>query len=141
MHLDIHFGDRLKIVRNEFGFSQQRAADAIGVRREMWAKYEAGAEPGAKAIAGMFAAGFDVKFILTGIRSSPEHEKATGQFGEKDIEEAVRKMLVDASLIRALEIHDEKTFELLVMMTLRNLQHAESESDKDAASRPSIKEA
>lgn len=35
----------------------------------MWAKYEAGAEPGAKALAGMAAAGADVLFVLTGERT------------------------------------------------------------------------
>lgn len=70
MHLDTHIGERLKIVRKELGWSQQQAADAIGVRREMWAKYEAGAEPGAKVIAGMIGAGLDVAYILTGQRTA-----------------------------------------------------------------------
>lgn len=124
MHLDIHFGERLKVVRSELGLSQQRAADVIGVRREMWAKYEAGAEPGAKAIAGMIVAGFDVRYILTGVKSDSVPQQATGKFNEKDVEDAIRKMLVDASMIKAIEIHDEKTFELLVMMTILNLEKA-----------------
>lgn len=32
----------------------------------MWAKYEAGSEPGAKALAGMAAEGVDVIYVLTG---------------------------------------------------------------------------
>lgn len=47
--------------------SQQRAADGAGVRREMWAKYEAGAEPGADVLANMGRTGINVDFVLTGI--------------------------------------------------------------------------
>lgn len=46
--------------------AQQQAATAAGVRREMWAKYEGGAEPGAKALAGMAEMGIDVHYVLTG---------------------------------------------------------------------------
>lgn len=41
-------------------------AQAAGVRREMWARYEAGAEPGAQALAGAALAGIDLHFVLTG---------------------------------------------------------------------------
>ena len=41
-------------------------AQAAGVRREMWARYEAGAEPGAQALAGAAIAGIDLHFVLTG---------------------------------------------------------------------------
>ena len=60
------------------GWSQQAAADAAGIRREMWARYEGGSEPGAKALAGMAAAGADVVYILIGERSSaqPAHDAA-----------------------------------------------------------------
>lgn len=43
-------------------------ADAVGISREMWAKYEAGAEPGANALSLASAAGVDVVYILTGQR-------------------------------------------------------------------------
>jgi hypothetical protein len=35
----------------------------------MWARYEAGAEPGANALSALAAAGADVLYILTGERS------------------------------------------------------------------------
>lgn len=124
--MDTQFSERLKIIRTELGWSQQRAADAIGVRREMWAKYESGSEPGAKAIAGMITAGIDVKFVLTGIRESVKDVSQTETlYTENELEKAIRKTLVDATRIEAIEIHDEKTFELLVMMTMLNLQKAE----------------
>lgn len=53
------------------GWSQQEAADLAGVRREMWAKYEAGAEPGARALAALAEAGFDALYVLTGKRAKP----------------------------------------------------------------------
>jgi len=66
MHQDTQRSERFKNERKRLGWSQQKAADAIGVRREMWAKYEAGAEPGADALSAMQRAGFDVDYVLTG---------------------------------------------------------------------------
>ncbi|WOI47723.1 helix-turn-helix transcriptional regulator [Acidovorax sp. BLS4] len=63
-------GARIREERGRLGFSQQKAADMAGVRREMWAKYEAGAEPGAKTLAGMVLAGVDVRYVLTGGRDN-----------------------------------------------------------------------
>ncbi|WP_431287495.1 helix-turn-helix transcriptional regulator [Roseateles chitinivorans] len=65
MHSDTQRGERIKEERARLGLSQQQAAEVAGVRREMWAKYEAGSEPGAKALAGMAAAGVDVIYVLT----------------------------------------------------------------------------
>jgi len=66
VEIDAQIGERMKAERKRLGLSQQQVADAIGVRREMWAKYEAGAEPGAKALRGIALAGGDLAFILTG---------------------------------------------------------------------------
>lgn len=68
MHLDSQIGERLKALREEHGWSQQKAADMAGIRREMWAKYEAGSEPGARALAALASAGVDVTYLLTGQR-------------------------------------------------------------------------
>lgn len=62
-------GPRLKEERKRLGLSQQAMAVAVGISREMWAKYEAGAEPGANALALACAAGVDIVYILTGQRS------------------------------------------------------------------------
>lgn len=66
MDLDAQIGARMQEERKRLGLSQQAAADAAGIRREMWARYEAGAEPGAKVLAAIAAAGADVLYILTG---------------------------------------------------------------------------
>jgi len=44
-------------------------AAALDIRREMWAKYEAGAEPGASVLGRAALAGIDVLFVLTGERN------------------------------------------------------------------------
>ncbi|MDR2187010.1 MAG: helix-turn-helix domain-containing protein [Azonexus sp.] len=72
MNLDVQRGGRISSERARLGFSQQKAADAIGVRREMWAKYEAGSEPGANALAKMAKINVDVLYILTGHPASAE---------------------------------------------------------------------
>ena len=69
MDLDAQRGERILEERKRLGWSQQIAADTAGIRREMWARYEAGSEPGAKALTGMATAGVDVLYILTGQRS------------------------------------------------------------------------
>ncbi|MGH8040378.1 MAG: helix-turn-helix domain-containing protein [Stenotrophomonas sp.] len=59
----------MKELREALGWSQAQAAALVGVRREMWAKYEAGSEPGAKVLGALTAAGWDVLYILSGHRS------------------------------------------------------------------------
>lgn len=71
MSIDAQIGSRLAEERKRLGLSQQRIADAVEVRREMWAKYEAGAEPGAAVLGGAAAAGVDVQYVLTGVRADP----------------------------------------------------------------------
>lgn len=66
MSVDALRGERIKEERKRLGWSQQSAADAAGIRREMWAKYESGAEPGATVLAWMASAGVDVLYVLTG---------------------------------------------------------------------------
>jgi transcriptional regulator with XRE-family HTH domain len=77
--LDAQRGARILEERRRLGLSQQAAADAAGIRREMWARYEGGAEPGAKALAGMAVAGADVLYILTGQRSQPVSASAISE--------------------------------------------------------------
>lgn len=83
MDSNAHIGMRIREERERLGWSQQAAANAVGVRREMWAKYEAGSEPGAKALAGMITAGVDVVYVLTGQRpvdaSAPTTSSLTQQ--------------------------------------------------------------
>ena len=69
MNLDKQRGLRIREERDKRDWSQQQAADAVGLSREMWAKYEAGAEPGAKALERMAAAHVDVLYVLTGTPS------------------------------------------------------------------------
>lgn len=51
--------------------NQAVAGEKCGVSREMWGKYERGAAvPGGEVLFSFAAAGADVQYILTGIRSS-----------------------------------------------------------------------
>lgn len=85
-------GRRIFEERERLGLSQQEAAKAAGVRREMWAKYEAGSEPGARVLVGMAAAGADVQYILTGQRQ-----------GQGIGESAVQQAVLDAVDLLSLE--------------------------------------
>ena len=80
MYLGAHSrGERLREERKRLGWSQQQAAATAEVRREMWARYEAGAEPGANALSALAAAGADVLYILTGERSGAALSKDEGE--------------------------------------------------------------
>lgn len=69
MSVDAQRGQRLRSERERLGWSQQQVAAALDIRREMWAKYEAGAEPGASVLGRAALAGIDVLFVLTGERN------------------------------------------------------------------------
>lgn len=67
VYFDIQCADRLRQERERLGFSQQDFAAQIGVRREMWSKYERGqAIPGGEALAAFAAVGGDILFVLKG---------------------------------------------------------------------------
>ncbi|GEM_PF-1783596 len=66
MNIDSQFGERLKIERKRLNYSQQAAADLVGVSREMWGKYERGSKPGADVIKKMSVSGFNVQYLLVG---------------------------------------------------------------------------
>jgi transcriptional regulator with XRE-family HTH domain len=64
---DTQCGERLRKERERLGFTQQEFAERIGVRREMWSKYERGqAMPGGETLAAFAAVGGDVLYVLCG---------------------------------------------------------------------------
>ena len=60
-------GSRLQEERKKLGLTQAGAAKKVGVRREMWGRYERGALPQRSVAASLSAAGFDVEYIFTGV--------------------------------------------------------------------------
>jgi transcriptional regulator with XRE-family HTH domain len=68
------FGQRLRLVPHALGLTEQEAADAYGVRRETYLRYEAGAvQRGATGRVLSFAA----KFTCPWIGSSPVIARAS----------------------------------------------------------------
>jgi len=92
-------GARIRAERDRLGLSQQKAADAAGVRREMWARYEAGSEPGANVLAAIATAGADILYIVIGQRGGTlSAEEQTLLTYYRDAELAVRKAAMGALL-------------------------------------------
>lgn len=61
---------RMKEERVRLGLNQAESGGLCGVSREMWGKYERGdAVPGGEVLFSFAAAGADVQYILTGVRS------------------------------------------------------------------------
>lgn len=75
--IDAHFGQRLREERERCEFTQKQVADMVGVRREMWARYETGVEPGAGLMSAAADAGIDVLYVLTGERRTPTLKSGT----------------------------------------------------------------
>lgn len=85
MQLDIQtMGDRIKKERERLGLSQQECASLVQVRREMWAKYESGSEPGARVLAAMAQNEFNVLYILTGQSTYTVDPTATLEVAESE---------------------------------------------------------
>ena len=67
----LHSSERIKSERIRLGLKQAEASELCGVSRVMWGKYErAEAVPGGQVLLSFAAAGADVQYILTGIRSA-----------------------------------------------------------------------
>jgi phage repressor protein C with HTH and peptisase S24 domain len=66
------------VERSRLGLSQEAMAQAVGVRREQWLKYERGAEPGASVLQRAAAQGLDVLKVLAAVHlSTPSKIGAT----------------------------------------------------------------
>ncbi|MGC0154016.1 helix-turn-helix domain-containing protein [Chromobacterium vaccinii] len=64
------FSDRLREERNRVGFIQADAAKAAGVGFTSYQGYERGDRvPNADALNGLHLAGFDVLYLVTGVRN------------------------------------------------------------------------
>lgn len=77
MSFDTQSGERLRSERERLGLTQQAMADAAGVRREMWSKYERGvAVPGGDVFEALADLHVDLMFVLTGDYLSVAQAKA-----------------------------------------------------------------
>lgn len=76
-----YFHSRLKEWRKKNGLNQSQAAEICGIRQETWSRYENGAlAPGMEVLAAIAAAGADVQYILTGIRSAGAVKEAANDY-------------------------------------------------------------
>ncbi len=65
--------DRLREVREELGLSQQALSERCGITARSQRNYESGERlPDAAYLSAIAAAGADVLYILTGLRSQPK---------------------------------------------------------------------
>jgi len=71
--------ERLRTARESLGFSSQAAiADAVGITREQWGRYERGQSvPGGDVLAVLALMGVDIAYVLTGKHTvTPSNEIA-----------------------------------------------------------------
>lgn len=108
-------GDRIKEERIRLGINQTKAAEVVGVRREMWGRYERGSVPGDLVADKLHKAGFDVDYIFTGIRSQAyeQSSQTTGLISDAEriagmyamLSESSQRVLIDtARRLRELEL-------------------------------------
>jgi len=82
-------GDRLREERSRLGLNQTAAAKAADVGFSTYQTYESGERfPNAESLHGLFLAGFDVLYIVTGTRNnstlSNEQSSLLGLYGQID---------------------------------------------------------
>lgn len=105
-------GTRLLEERARLDMTQQGVAEAVGVTRLSVIQYESGrSSPSAETLAAMEAAGFDVRYVLTGMRDAPsgiDRERFRWAYTEVQRQARVRreKLTADACLDLAWRFYD-----------------------------------
>lgn len=113
------FGSRLREERLRVGISQVEAANACGVSREMWGRYERGiGSPGADVIARMAELGIDTHYAVTGEKSSGNSDSARGSFD--DVLASLRSATNQAMELDLSEDHRVLVRDILFAITLQD---------------------
>ena len=105
-------GERLPEERQRLRLSQQALADLIGGVRLSIVKYESGrSSPAAETLAAMEAIGIDVRYVLTGFRTSPsgiDRERFKVAFAEvqRQAQAKQEKLSLETSLDLAWRFYD-----------------------------------
>jgi len=131
------FFERLKEERLRLGFNQQDFADIGGVQRRAQVNYENGdRSPDCKYLEAIANIGVNVNYVITGNREP----KPANHYLESQAEHAFKVLLREADKIKAVNIYDKDTYNMLVMMFMRQLRksagHSEAlESNVEATSK------
>jgi transcriptional regulator with XRE-family HTH domain len=105
-------GARLLEERVRLDLTQQGVANAVGVTRLSVIQYESGrSSPSAETLAAMETAGFDIRYVLTGMRHAPfgiDRERFRWAYTEVQRQAKARreKLTADASLDLAWRFYD-----------------------------------
>lgn len=105
-------GQRLLEERVRLGLTQQALADGIGAPRVSFVKYEAGqSSPAAETLVALEGAGFDVRYVLTGLRQAPsgtDRERFRRAFHEveRQVKANREKLSTDERLSLAWRLYD-----------------------------------
>lgn len=68
------FSKRLKDERKRLGLSQEEVAQKVSVHRETWSRYENDKiTPGSSILFYAAKLGFDINYIMTGVRQTPAY--------------------------------------------------------------------
>lgn len=112
--------------------------EAIGVSKGTYIRWEAGHAIPSDMLAKLGKIGFNVNYVVTGEREPmPEHH-----YSESEAEKAFHRLLRDADSIKAVNIYDKDTYNMLVMMFMRQLrQSAEHAEERNSSADNATKQA
>ncbi|WP_284147799.1 helix-turn-helix domain-containing protein [Pseudomonas mosselii] len=80
LHDSKDIGARLRDERMRCGMTQDQAAAGCGIAKRTLANYEAGAsDPSASYLSKAWALGFDVPYVLTGVRATVARESLSSE--------------------------------------------------------------
>jgi transcriptional regulator with XRE-family HTH domain len=129
-------GARLAEERQRLGFTKVSLGEALGVRREMVGRYEAGtASPGAEVLSGLMRLGVDLAYILTGTRTHAYSSGASEPQALADASPLARKKAKLHIMIEQIEDEsaaDRVQEDLENFQRIRQLERKVAELEKKA---------
>ena len=132
-------GERLKQERERLGYTQENFAAAAGAKRRTLVDWEKSvSSPTAVQLAELSKIGVNVNYVVTGLlEPKPSHS-----YSESQAEKAFHALLRDADSIKAVNIYDKDTYNMLVMMFMRQLrQSADYSEEHDSSADKATKQA
>lgn len=104
--------------------------EAIGVSKGTYIRWEAGHAIPSDMLAKLSKMGFNINYVVTG----EQEPKSEQQYLESQAEHAFKVLLREADKIKAVNIYDKDTYNMLVMMFMRQLRKSAGHSEVQESS-------
>ncbi|WP_460861033.1 helix-turn-helix domain-containing protein [Rheinheimera gaetbuli] len=118
--MDTNVYSRLREERVRLNLSQADVASAVDMSVKQVGRWETSIAIPSDKLEVLSRIGFNVNYVVTG-----EREPTPAQYySESEAENAFQALLRDADKIKAVNIYDKDTYNMLVMMFMRQLRQS-----------------